>query len=286
MASLYNLMVSPSNSLTSKAATMLESTSAATKASDVAEQLGTLNVAATIPERPTTVVEEIDVSAWEGPGKFACVLHGLFTPQECEELVARSEAEGYGKASVNMGGGREVMMEDYRKSARCIIDDPAFAEELWQRIKTVVEADGRYAEALLRRSTRASTRKGTQSLAVGLNERLRFLRYDEGDYFAPHMDGAFVRQNEAGSARRGEHSLVTCQLYLNDGFEGGATRFLDLGNESTGVDVVPRAGSVLLFQHRLGHEGSLLVHGRKYAIRTDVMYTDQGEGREYAREPV
>ena len=257
MASLSNLMASLSNVLTSKAATIPDGNVAATMASDVAEQLDTLNTAATIPQGQLTVVEEVDVSAWEGRGKFACIVHGLFTPQECEELVVRSEAEGYGKALINVGGGQQVIMEDYRKSSRCIIDDPTFAEELWQRVKAAVEADGRFTAALLRRSTR----KGTQSLAVGLNERLRFLRYDKGDYFSPHMDGTFVRQNEAGAARRGEHSLVTCQLYLNDGFEGGATRFLDLGDESTGVDVAPRAGSVLLFEHRLGHEGSLLVHG-------------------------
>jgi prolyl 4-hydroxylase len=60
---------------------------------------------------------------------------------------------------------------------------------------------------------------------------------------------------------------VTCQLYLNDGFEGGATRFMDYSDESLGYDVIPRTGSVLLFEHRLHHEGSMLISGRKYAMR-------------------
>jgi prolyl 4-hydroxylase len=39
------------------------------------------------------------------------------------------------------------------------------------------------------------------------------------------------------------------------------------------TDCVPEAGMVLLFEHRLMHEGSLLEAGVKYAIRTDVMAT-------------
>ena len=53
-----------------------------------------------------------------------------------------------------------------------------------------------------------------------------------------------------------------------------------------GLDVVPRAGSVLLFEHRLYHEGSLLVSGTKYAIRTDVMYTNKGKGWAYVERPL
>ena len=33
---------------------------------------------------------------------------------------------------------------------------------------------------------------------VGLNERLRFLRYDAGDFFAGHCDGAFSRDGKDG----------------------------------------------------------------------------------------
>jgi hypothetical protein len=40
------------------------------------------------------------------------------------------------------------------------------------------------------------------------NLRLRFLKYNPGEYFAPHMDGMYMREN-------GERSFVTIQLYLN-----------------------------------------------------------------------
>lgn len=39
--------------------------------------------------------------------------------------------------------------------------------------------------------------------------RLRFLRYDKGEYFAPHFDGQYRREN-------GERSYITVQVYLNE----------------------------------------------------------------------
>jgi hypothetical protein len=112
--------------------------------------------------------------------------------------------------------------------------------------------------------------------------------------------------------RYGEQSFITFQLYLNDDFKGGATRFIseyDAYSESCaeeqedgmfafqraqkphhsaplGNSVMPRTGSVLLFQHDCCHEGAKLLAGRKYAIRSDVMYTTQGPGREYAVRPI
>jgi prolyl 4-hydroxylase len=64
-----------------------------------------------------------------------------------------------------------------------------------------------------------------------------------------------------------ERSLLTLMVYLNEGFEGGATAFHDFG-----VAVRPRTGMALLFQHRLLHEGCEVSAGVKYVLRSDVMY--------------
>ena len=55
---------------------------------------------------------------------------------------------------------------------------------------------------------------------AGVNERLRFLRYDKGQSFPAHSDGSYERAD--GS----EVSFITVQLYLNGDFEGGETSFL------------------------------------------------------------
>ena len=53
---------------------------------------------------------------------------------------------------------------------------------------------------------------------------------------------------------------------------GGATSFLS-GDSSRRVDVNPKAGRVLIFQHRwLFHCGDDVVKGTKYTMRTDIMY--------------
>jgi predicted 2-oxoglutarate/Fe(II)-dependent dioxygenase YbiX len=96
--------------------------------------------------------------------------------------------------------------------------------------------------------------------AVGANERLRCYRYQPGQYFAPHFDGAFVRS-------RGERSLLTFMVYLNAVEGGGATRFPD--HE---VAFTPRPGAALLFNHMLLHEGAPVTAGVKYAVRSDVMF--------------
>ena len=40
-------------------------------------------------------IEVINLEEWEGPGKFAIIVHGVFNAEECEKLVERSENEGY-----------------------------------------------------------------------------------------------------------------------------------------------------------------------------------------------
>ncbi|KAK3585396.1 hypothetical protein CHS0354_020108 [Potamilus streckersoni] len=179
-------------------------------------------------------------------GKLAFVIHNAFTHEECREYIEMTEEMGYTKALLNIGYGRQVLMTDVRNSSRCIWDSFEEAGKIWNRIKEFIPEVWNNRKALC------------------LNERLRFLRYDPGDFFLPHMDGSYMRQN-------GERSYITVQLYLNEGFQGGSTTFFGQ-SEKDRVEVVPKTGSILVFQHDIYHEGSLLKEGRKYAMRTDVMY--------------
>ena len=192
-------------------------------------------------------------------GKFAVTIEDVLSPAECIALIEATESRGYDQALVNIGGGRQVALTELRKSSRCIVDDAAAAEIIWRRIRALVPEI-------------APQCAGWR--AVGVNERLRFLRYGAGGYFRPHHDGCFQRGAEAagkldgrGAARVGERSYVTVQLYLNTAeedehsFRGGSTRFVrerpaGRGGATAGVDVAPVAGRALVFQHNLYHEGS------------------------------
>lgn len=189
--------------------------------------------------------------------KSCFVIKHVLSPDECTNTITRAEEAGFRQALVNVGGG-EMLMQDYRNSDRCIMDDDAFAEAVFDRIKT------KLPETM---EVYGSTWK-----LKGLNERMRILRYSEGHFFAEHRDGSYARSNN-------EESFLTFMLYLNDGakdFVGGATHFIapPQGSRIHRIisEVVPSAGMVLVFDHRLMHEGARLFSGKKYVIRTDVMY--------------
>jgi len=180
-------------------------------------------------------------------GKLAFTLDEVFTKEECEAMIAETDRRGYDEAKINVGNGREVVMKDIRNNDRCLIDDTALAGRIFARVKHTLP------------------KRFKNHTLVSLNERLRFLRYTPGQKFEPHMDGAYARDN-------GEMSQLTLQLYLNEGCEGGTTRFLHWEDETRHVDVVPRTGMVIVFQHDILHSGAEVTSGVKYVMRTDIMY--------------
>ena len=67
-------------------------------------------------------------------------------------------------------------------------------------------------------------------------------------------------------------------VYLNTPDRGGQTRSHDpqAGGHGQAVDVSPRKGLGLVFEHRLLHEGAEPKAGVKYALRTDLMFERRG----------
>ena len=158
----------------------------------------------------------------------------VYTAAECAEFVELIERSAPTLATNN---------PLYRDQDRVIRDDPAMAEELFRRLRPHL-----------------LERMGSLRL-VGLNDRLRFYRYRPGQRFEPHMDH-WYRPDE----RR--ITLHTVLAYFNDDFEGGETRFQEQIEEV----VRPRRGTVVIFQHKVRHEGCQVRRGAKYAMRSDVIY--------------
>ena len=127
------------------------------------------------------------------PDNLAFTLHPFLTLAECQERISVSEAVGYADAPVTTTSG-PVMIPDYRNNTRVMVDDRPLTERLWQRF-------AHWAPPV----------EGW--VACGFNERLRYYRYDPGEFFAPHRDGAFMRS-------RDEQSFFTLLFYLNEGFQG------------------------------------------------------------------
>lgn len=173
---------------------------------------------------------------------YVYVIHDFLTPEECASYIKMAEGIGFSEAPVSTSEG-PVMRKDMRNNLRLMSDDPETAEVLWQRINPWVIDPWRGRRA------------------VGLNERLRFYKYEPGQSFAPHFDGRYRRSEY-------EKSDFTFLVYLNEDFEGGGTRFF----KPETFRVVPKAGSALLFHHPQLHEGEVVESGVKYVLRSDVMY--------------
>lgn len=168
-----------------------------------------------------------------------------------------TEKLGYTQALIHSGEGA-YHVKGYRDSQRVMVDDVQFCQILFQRIGHRLP------------QTWQPSRKSPIYKLKEINERLRFLRYDPGDQFKAHSDGTYTRPDF--SAR----TFITLQIYLNEGMGGGETTFLsvlaDSSKSENRMPVVPKIGAVLVFEHNILHEGSLVTEGKKYTVRTDVLY--------------
>lgn len=86
---------------------------------------------------------------------------------------------------------------------------------------------------------------------------LEFYCYEKGDFLTVHSD--IPTKFDSNKA-----SNYTAIIYLNSDFVGGETYFTDK-NEL----IKPKAGSLLLFQHHLRHEGKTVELGEKYIFRAN-----------------
>ena len=169
---------------------------------------------------------DLDRSLW-------WTVDGLVGADWCRTWIERIEAAPREIATINTAAGH-VLNTNIRNNTRVIVDDFDTAGALWSRMKPHVPTHLNGWDA------------------VGLNERFRCYRYEPGQRFGPHYDGAFVRSDD-------ERSMLTVLVYLNGGFDGGETNLLELGET-----IVPDTGRTLFFQHPILHEGADLVTGIKY----------------------
>ena len=172
-------------------------------------------------------------------GNHLFAVDNVLSQARCAELIAQSESIGYIPATLS-GQRKQIKNAHVRNNDRVIHDDPELASELWMLVKDYLPS------------------QHFMWVPFGLNERFRFYRYDPGQRFVWHMDASFKRNEK-------ESSKVTLLFYLNDVEEGGATSF-------KGFRVEPKAGKALFFLHKYLHQGEPVAKGRKYVLRTDVMY--------------
>ena len=165
---------------------------------------------------------------------------------KCDQFIQKSEDMGYEAATVQTELGPRLV-DHIRNNNRVVFKDIEFARELWTDLEPFAPAEI------------------GDSVAIGLNELFRFYKYEPGQHFRKHRDQSYIRNSQ-------EASYYTLMIYLNDGFKGGETKFDSLA-------VRPGKGDALIFYHYLEHEGSELIEGIKYVLRTDIMYRLKSSGK-------
>ena len=161
----------------------------------------------------------------------------LFTPEECDFLVERSQPLLRPSVVVDSQTG-EQLSNPVRTS-----DSVAFP----------LMAESPAIHALCRRLAAAS------STDVEHGEPIQVLRYASGQEYRPHFDAIEGEPNQR---------VLTFLVYLNDDFEGGETEFL-----ATGLKIKGAKGDGLLFRNADAfgapdpasrHAGLPVVTGEKY----------------------
>jgi len=169
----------------------------------------------------------------------ALSIYDVMSADECASWIARAESLGFAAATLDTGAMPEFDAR-VRDNDRVLIADAEWAETLWRRVTDVIpNTFGRWQ-------------------ASGLNDQFRIYRYGPSQQFKWHFDGSFHRSPT-------EESRLTFMVYLNQAFEGGATEF-------DGFTVWPATGAALCFRHGLRHQGARVLSGRKYVLRSDVMF--------------
>lgn len=142
---------------------------------------------------------------------WAVVLDGVMTEEECHQLVAAAEATTDGqwdRAMVNMGGGRQALLEDARNCGRIIWDNQDIMTRLWARIQDSVPEIHRLEDWADVTGNGPVKRKEVWKV-TRLNERGRFLKYVGGEYFKGTKLSAHLTSKRA-------HHDSTLRWHLRD----------------------------------------------------------------------
>ncbi|KAK9687110.1 hypothetical protein K7432_014908 [Basidiobolus ranarum] len=178
---------------------------------------------------------------------FIKVIDDVYTVEECKRLIRLSEYHGYSDEPTNKFG-QIVNSPRIRNNRNVNIENGFETHELWSRIKEHIP------------------QYWMDKPVVGLSKSLRFSKYTPDQYFYAHTDTSFYDESNSGSR-------ISVVLYLNDeDLEGGHTRFFSVETMEF-IDIVPKAGRVLVFEHEISHAGLSVKQGVKYCLRTDVMYS-------------
>lgn len=196
----------------------------------------------------------------------------VLSTSECQALIDLAEQMSFNKdAAVSLP--RHIRHND---SLTWVVDETT-ESMIWNRCKSLMAGGIEAISGLT---------------PIGINARFRFYKYQQGDYFKPHIDGSWpgsriIDGRNVHNAYPDRWSQMTFLIFLSDDFSGGETQFWVNADDPTKpanraekaslVNVRTPAGSVLCFPHgrhplHCLHSSEVVEQGIKYIIRTDMLF--------------
>lgn len=186
------------------------------------------------------------------------VVSNLFTSSLCKTYVSFLNS-----LTLITTPSRPKRDQAVRFNDRFQIEDPAFADSLWQ---------GTALKDLVAGYEDTSIWGGK---VLGLNSNIRIYRYRPGQFFDKHYD-----ESNKVKGPSGEDAMTTWTLliYLTACVGGGTAFYPEAETKNDKqpdpITVNPRPGSALLHRHYpecLLHEGKEVLSGEKWVLRSDIV---------------
>eukprot|EP00933_Yihiella_yeosuensis_P029868 TRINITY_DN23521_c0_g1_i1.p1 TRINITY_DN23521_c0_g1~~TRINITY_DN23521_c0_g1_i1.p1 ORF type:complete len:412 (+),score=60.21 TRINITY_DN23521_c0_g1_i1:106-1236(+) len=215
--------------------------------------------------------ENVKVTRTDVEGCDAFYLDGVLTEEECKALV--EQAEGLWTF---WESDPTRPRQSFRNAHTVEVTHQVLADLIWERVGHLVQP----SVTLCEDDPRFEVDIEGDWVPYAMNPNLLLSRYLDGGHFSPHTDGTTVIDFN-------RRTFYSCVVFLNSSPWGGHTRIYedaqmgkDLVKDDKGrltgdpslvlAEVPPVPGRMLVFYHRLMHEG--IPAAEKYIIRTDVLY--------------
>jgi hypothetical protein len=212
------------------------------------------------------------------------VFNDILEDWECDFIVESfMKSPNFENVSVQ---GRKDIPDDRVGSIRTTAWCPQFAQELWKRKFEMMM----FPYVVCSNSTPTDWWQGNDKRLIwqpiGLSPMMRFMKYQKDGQHYAHYDAGFIYPND------NYRTLYSMVIYLTTNEEGGATRFIEDGQDGKNTwdrihddwtreartdEVIFSSkaikGNVLIFPHRLCHDvEKYLGDSPRIIIRTDILF--------------
>ena len=220
------------------------------------------------------------------PGRIITI-DNILSKNECNELIAAAEKVGFKPSPKSGGGHGQVVTTGARTSQFYVNDDLKLANKIWNLIKHAVPNNLHNIKPVPYMN---SNTRGDEFTPIGINEHIRYYKYDIGQIILKHDDYRMSRYRYDPQEDKYYYQMtfLTVLIYLNEEFKDGRTMFWtkyanvgttghcrfirDIEFAESDLQISPETGKVLINDHMVQHEGEAPAKGVKYILRTDIVH--------------